>query len=58
MVKRNDQEEQKLIVTETAPDSGIFTAPLDTKKTSVIEVSYGYWGFKKQARINKKTSTR
>jgi hypothetical protein len=56
-VKMDNQEELKQTVTETAPDSGIFTAPINTKKASAITVSYGYWGFKKQARFNRKTSS-
>ncbi len=57
LVKIDNREEQKLTVTETAPDSGIFTAPLNTKNVGSIQVSYGYWGFKKQARITKRTSS-
>jgi hypothetical protein len=53
MVKYDNQEEQKLKVTETAADSGIFTAPLNTKKASEIVASYGYWGFRKEARSKK-----
>jgi hypothetical protein len=56
MVKKDDQEEQQLMMTETAPDSGIFTAPLNTKQASSIVVSYGYWGFRKEARVNKTNS--
>lgn len=55
MVKIDDREPQKIQLTETAPGSGIFTAILPTGQASTIEASYGYWGFKKQASIAKKS---
>jgi hypothetical protein len=53
MVKYDNKEAQKLELTETAPDSEIFAAPLNAKKASSISASYGYWGFSKQASITK-----
>jgi hypothetical protein len=58
MIKKDDQEEEQLILTETSPDSGIFTAPLNTKQVSSIVASYGYWGFRKEARVSKTKSGR
>lgn len=58
IVKFDNKEAQKLVVKETAPDSGIFMAPLKTKNAAAVVVSYGYWGFKKEARVNKISSAK
>jgi hypothetical protein len=54
MVKTDHHPGQKLLLRETSPDSGVFTAPLNTRKASVISVSYGYWGFRKEVVIERK----
>jgi hypothetical protein len=40
---------ERIVLVETAPNSGIFRAPLKSVKGSKIVLGYGYWGFRKEA---------
>jgi hypothetical protein len=48
-LKESDTEPIKYKLKETGPDTGTFSAAYTPKVSGHIHISYGYWGFKKQA---------
>jgi hypothetical protein len=50
-LKAPDGKMSRITVVETGPDTGVFMASFTPGKRGLWRLSYGYWGFRKDAKL-------
>ena len=52
LVSVDDRKQEKIVVTETGPNTGLFTTKYTVPKGSKLTVAYGYFGIEKKIDVS------